>query len=55
MDTNKENGDNLTTSIEPEKKDSSRPWIKPDFQKEPLKEALSGLGVQINDGPASSS
>ena len=42
MDTKKMYSDNLTIDIDAGENVSTRPWVKPEFQKEPLKEALSG-------------
>jgi hypothetical protein len=51
VDTKK---DNLTVDIDAVEKVSTRPWVKPEFQKEPLKEALSGPpGPRLPDASTS--
>lgn len=51
---NKMNSDNRKTDNDAGKDIDRRPWVKPDFQKEPLKEALTDNHVSaFHDGNAS--
>ena len=53
MDKQESNIHNEAKNIESGETASSRAWVKPVYEREPLKEALSGGTILGSDGPQS--